>query len=58
MSRELKCVSYVLVPGREPVRVEDLTAAEKAAWHESLRQRLSEEMSAWYANHPDEWARV
>ena len=58
MSKPLTCVSYVLVPGREPVRVEELTADEKAAWHESLRRRLSEEMSAWYAAHPDEYARV
>ena len=58
MSKPLTCVSYVLVPGREPVRVEELTAAEKAAWHESLRRRLSEEMSAWYAQHPAAWARI
>jgi len=57
-SKELRCVSYVLMPGREPVRVEDLTEQEKAAWHDSLRRRLGEEMSAFYAAHPDEYARI
>lgn len=46
------------MPGREPVRVEDLTAQEKTAWHDSLRRRLSEELSAFYAAHPDEFERI
>lgn len=53
-ARELTCVSYVLTPDRGPVAVEELTAAEKDAWRDSMRRRLRADLGAFYAQNPKE----
>jgi len=53
MARELTCRSFVLMPERGAVPVEDLTPKEKAAWHDSLRRRLGADLGAFYAQHPE-----
>lgn len=56
--KELTCVSYVLMPGRGPVPVDELTEEERAQWHANMRKRLSAEMSAYYSQHPEEYAKL
>lgn len=53
MAKELTCRSFVLMPERGAVPVEELSPEERAAWHASLRQRLGLELGAFYAQHPE-----
>ena len=53
MSKDLICRSFVLMPQRGAVPVEDLSRAETEVWHENLRRRLGEELGAFYAQHPE-----
>ena len=56
--KELTCRSFVLMPGRGAVPVEELTDAERAQWHGNMLRRLSEVMSDYYTQHPEEYARL
>ena len=56
--KELTCVSYVLIPGRDPVPVDELTPEEHAQWQANMRERLSAELSAYYSQHPEEYAKL
>ena len=56
--KELTCVSYVLMPGRGPVTFDELTAEERAQWKERMLRRLSENMSAYYTQHAEQYARL
>lgn len=51
-----KC--YVLYPDGRTVAVEDLTDEERESWQANMRRRLSENMSAYYSQHPEEYARL
>ena len=53
--KELGYVCYVLMPDRGPVLVEELTEAEREQWHKNMQKRLSENMSAYYTQHPEEY---
>ena len=53
MARELSCRSFVLMPQRGAVPVEDLNRAETETWHENMRRRLGEDLGAFYAQHPE-----
>jgi hypothetical protein len=53
---KLGFVCYVQMPDGRTVDVKDLTDAERAQWHENMLQRLSENMSAYYSQHPEEYA--
>lgn len=53
---KLGYVCYVIMPERGPVPVENLTPEERAQWQQNMTQRLSENMSAYYTQHPDEYA--
>ena len=53
MARELSCRSFVLMPQRGAVPVEDLSREETEIWHANLRRRLGEELGAFYAQHPE-----
>lgn len=55
-ARELTCVSFVLLPDGRAVPPEELTKEERECWQQDLRERLSETMSAYYAQHPTEFA--
>lgn len=55
-SKKLGYVCYVIMPDRGPVPLENLTAEERAQWAENKRHRLSENMSAYYTQHPEEYA--
>lgn len=56
--KELRCVSYVLMPDGRAVPVGELTAAERGQWQANMCRRLSEELSDYYTQHPDEFARL
>lgn len=55
-NKKLGYVCYVIMPDRGPVPLENLTAEERAQWAENKRRRLSENMSAYYTQHPEEYA--
>ena len=56
--KELTCVSFVIMPDGRTVPAEELTAEENAAWQRRMLQRLSENMSDYYTQHPEEYARL
>ena len=56
--RELTCVSFVIFPDGRTVPVEELTPEERAQWRENMRRRLSENMSDYYTQHPEQYARL
>lgn len=58
MAKKLGYVCYVIMPDRGPVPVNELTEEERVCWKENMRQRLSENMSAYYTQHPEEYARL
>ena len=38
--------------------LEELTDEERAQWQRNMRERLSETMSDYYTQHPDEYRRL
>lgn len=56
--KELKCVSYVIMPDGRTVPVSELTEEEREQWRANMRRRLSEALSDYYTQHPDEYARL
>lgn len=54
--KPLGFVCYVIMPDRGPVPVKELTESERAQWQQNMLQRLSEDMSAYYSQHPEEYA--
>ena len=56
--REITCRSFVIMPDGRTVPVEDLTDSERETWHAHMRERLSTGLSAYYSQHPEEYARL
>ena len=56
--REITVRSFVIMPDGRTVPVEDLTDEERAEWHRRQLQRLSEAMSDYYTQHPEEYAKL
>ena len=56
--QEITVKCFVLMTDGRPVPVEDLTEEERAAWHERQLQRLSENLSDYYTQHPDRYAKL
>lgn len=56
--KELTCVSFVVFPDGRTVPVGELTEEERAQWHRSMSERLSEAMSDYFTQHPEEFARL
>ena len=56
--REITVVCYVLMPDGRTVPVEDLTEEERAEWHRRQLKRLSEDLSAYYTQHPENYAKL
>ncbi len=56
--KPLTCASFVLMPDGRAVPVGELTEEEREQWRANMRRRLSEDMSAYYTQHPDEYARL
>lgn len=58
MAKELTAVCFLLTKDRGAVPLAELSEAERDAWRESARARLSAEMSAYYSQHPEQYARL
>lgn len=56
--KKLGYICYVIMPDRGPVPVNELTEDERAQWGANMRRRLSENMSDYYTQHPDEYTRL
>ena len=56
--KELTCVSFVIMPDGRTVPADELTAEEHAQWQENMRRRLSENLSDYYTQHPELYARL
>ena len=56
--KELTCVSFVIMPNGRTVPADELTAEEHAQWQENMRRRLSENLSDFYTQHPELYARL
>lgn len=54
--KALGFVCYIETPDRGPVAMCELTEAERAQWRQNALQRLSEDMSAYYRQNPEEYA--
>ena len=54
----MTCVSFVIFPDGRTVPVEELTPEEKTEWQRRMLRRLSENMSDYYTQHPEEYARL
>ena len=54
MAKELSFQCFVLTPGG-PVLVESLSDQERTVWKKNMLKRLSESMSDYYTQHPDEY---
>jgi len=54
----LTCASFVLMPDGRAVPVGELTEEEREQWRANMRERLSSDMSAYYTQHPEEYARL
>lgn len=56
--KEITVKCFVFMPDGRAVPVEALTAEERAAWHERQLQRLSENLSDYYTQHPERYAKL
>lgn len=54
---EITVVGFMLQPDGSAKPFDELTEAEKAAWRESCCRRLSERMSDYFTQHPEEYAK-
>lgn len=53
--KELGFICYVNMPGRGAVPFDDLSAADVEAFRAMCARRISEELSAFYFQHPEEY---
>ena len=53
---ELKCICYISIDGAEPVPVESISQEQKARCKRIWAERLSRMSSAYFSNHPEEYA--
>ena len=56
--KELTCKCFVIFPDGRTVPVEELTPEEHAQWQKNMLRRLSENMSDYYTQHPEQYARL
>lgn len=51
---DLSFVCYVLIDG-QTIPVDELTDEQRQRWQQGMSQRLSENMSFYYSEHPEEY---
>ena len=51
---DLSFVCYVMIDG-QTIPVDELTDEQRARWQQGMCSRLSENMSFYYAEHPEEY---
>ena len=54
----LSYVCYMILEDGSTVPFEDLTAEQRRRFQENATQRLSERMSDYYTQHPEEWIKL
>lgn len=52
----LKCTCYISIDGAEPIPFDSLTQAQKDRCKSTWSERLSRVSSAYFSNHPEEFA--
>ena len=55
---EITVVGFLILEDGGTVPMEDLTPEQRETWKEACRRRLSERMSDYFTQHPEEWAKV
>ena len=55
---ELTFVVYMILENGEVIPFEDMTAEQTKTWQKNMCSRLSENMSDYYPQHPDQYARL
>ena len=55
---EITVVGFLILEDGSTVPMEDLTTEQRAAWKESCCKRLSQRLSDYFTQHPEEYARV
>ncbi len=55
---ELTYVVYMILENGEIIPFEDMTAEQRLTWQKNMCSRLSENMSDYYTQHPDQYARL
>ena len=51
---DLSFVCYVLIDG-QTIPVDEMTDEQRERWQQGMSRRLSENMSFYYAEHPEEY---
>lgn len=54
---EISVVGFMILEDGSTVPFEDLTEEQREAWRANCCKRLSERMSDYFTNHPEEYAR-
>ena len=55
---EIQVVGFLIQEDGSTVPMEDLTPEQREAWKESCCKRLSQRLSDYFTQHPEEYARV
>lgn len=55
---EITVVGFLIREDGSTVPMEDLTPEQREAWHARCRERLSQRMSDYYTQHPEEYKRI
>ncbi len=55
---ELTAVAYVIMEDGEIVPFDEMTEEQRTRWQENTCKRLSERMSDYYTQHPDQYQRL
>lgn len=55
---DITVVGYMILEDGSIVPFEDLTEEQLQRWRERASKRLSERLSAYYSQHPEEYAKL
>ncbi len=55
---EITVVGFLIREDGSRVPMEEITPEEREAWETACCQRLSQRMSDYYTQHPEEWAKL
>ncbi len=55
---DIKCTCYIMLDGAEAVPIESLTQEQQERCRRVWSERLSRVSSAYFSNHPEEYAAI
>lgn len=58
MAKGLTFTLNISIDGAEPVPMEDLSPSERDRCYRAMAERLGRNMSDYYTQHPEEYARI